>query len=86
MDATREQLIHLLDGKGAHIEFDKGVADFPVELRGKRLRSTPHTAWQLLELYADRAMGHSGEFSRNPKHVSPKWPEGYWPSTAAPPG
>jgi hypothetical protein len=25
------------------------------------------------------------EFSRNPKHQSPDWPEGYWPSTSAPP-
>ncbi len=25
------------------------------------------------------------EFSRNAKHVSPKWPEGYWPKTEAPP-
>lgn len=25
------------------------------------------------------------EFSRNPKHVSPKWPEGYWPGEDAPP-
>jgi hypothetical protein len=25
------------------------------------------------------------EFSRNKKHVSPKWPEGYWPKTPAPP-
>jgi hypothetical protein len=25
------------------------------------------------------------EFSRNAKHVSPAWPEGYWPKTAAPP-
>jgi hypothetical protein len=25
------------------------------------------------------------EFSRNPKHVSPKWPEGYWPRHQAPP-
>jgi hypothetical protein len=25
------------------------------------------------------------EFSRNPKHASPKWPEGYWPKTEAPP-
>jgi hypothetical protein len=24
------------------------------------------------------------EFSRNAKHVSPKWPEGYWPKTEAP--
>ena len=25
------------------------------------------------------------EFSRNPKHVSPPWPAGYWPKGAAPP-
>ncbi len=25
------------------------------------------------------------EFSRNPKYRSPKWPEGYWPKTEAPP-
>jgi hypothetical protein len=24
------------------------------------------------------------EFSRNPKHVSPDWPAGYWPPTEAP--
>ena len=24
------------------------------------------------------------EFSRNPKHVSPPWPEGYWPASEAP--
>jgi hypothetical protein len=24
------------------------------------------------------------EFSRYAKHVSPKWPEGYWPETPAP--
>jgi hypothetical protein len=25
------------------------------------------------------------EFSRNPKHLSPPWPEGYWPASEAPP-
>src|SRR5262249_31684186 len=25
------------------------------------------------------------EFSRSPKHVSPAWPEGYWPKTEKPP-
>jgi hypothetical protein len=24
------------------------------------------------------------EFSRNPRHTSPAWPEGYWPSSDAP--
>src|SRR5262249_3308695 len=25
------------------------------------------------------------EFSRNPDHISPKWPDEYWPSSEAPP-
>jgi hypothetical protein len=25
------------------------------------------------------------EFSRDPKHVSPAWPKGYWPDGAVPP-
>jgi hypothetical protein len=25
------------------------------------------------------------DFSRNAKHVSPPWPEGYWPKSEAPP-
>jgi hypothetical protein len=25
------------------------------------------------------------EFTRNPKHVSPEWPEGYWPKSPIPP-
>jgi hypothetical protein len=25
------------------------------------------------------------DFSRNSKHVSPAWPEGYWPKSEAPP-
>jgi hypothetical protein len=25
------------------------------------------------------------EFSRDPKHVSPAWPEGYWPASPEPP-
>jgi hypothetical protein len=25
------------------------------------------------------------EFSRDPKHVSPEWPDGYWPQSEAPP-
>ena len=25
------------------------------------------------------------EFSRNPKHISPEWPDGYWPKTESPP-
>jgi hypothetical protein len=42
-----------------------------------------HTGWQLLE-HLRIAQWDILEFSRNAKHVSPKFPEGYWPKTAGP--
>jgi uncharacterized damage-inducible protein DinB len=44
----------------------------------------PYSAWQLLE-HMRIAQRDILEFSRNPKHVSPEWPEGYWPTKEAPP-
>jgi DinB family protein len=74
----REQLISLLEGGNAHISFDEFVRDFPVEKCGNRIDSLPYTAWQVLE-HMRIAQWDILEFSRNPDHVSPKWPKGYWP-------
>jgi hypothetical protein len=84
MDALREHILNLLSGKGAHIDFDQAVADFPTEFYGKRVASAPHNAWQLLE-HLRIAQWDILEFSRDPKHVSPQWPDGYWPETEEPP-
>jgi hypothetical protein len=75
----REHLLYLLRGGGAHIEFDSVIADFPVKLINKTIRHVPYTAWQLLE-HMRIVQWDILEFSRNPKHVSPAWPEGCWPS------
>jgi hypothetical protein len=83
-DPLRQHLVALLDGKGAHISFEEAVADFPASLRGLKPPGAPHTAWQLLE-HLRLAQWDILEFSRNPKHQSPAWPEGYWPATKAPP-
>jgi hypothetical protein len=83
-DRLREHLIALLDGKGAHIPFEEAVKHFPESLRGTKPPGAPHTAWQLLE-HLRIAQWDILEFSRDAKHKSPKWPEGYWPATEAPP-
>jgi uncharacterized damage-inducible protein DinB len=82
--ALREHLLYLLRGGGAHLNFDAAVADLPPELRGARPPGVPHTPWRLLE-HLRIAQWDILEFSRNPKHVSPKFPEGYWPDGDAPP-
>jgi len=82
--SVRDHLVELLDSGHAHLRFDDAVQDFPPELRGKRPVGGPHSAWELLE-HLRIAQWDILEFTRNPKHVSPKWPEGYWPSSEAPP-
>ena len=84
LNALRKQLVETLTGRGAHADFDSAVAGFPVKRAGENPAGAPHTAWQLLE-HLRIAQWDILEFSRNPKHVSPEWPEGYWPPTDAPP-
>jgi len=76
--SLREHILYILRGEGAHITFDDFVADFPVERCGEHLEGLPYTAWQVLE-HMRIALWDIFEFSRDAKHVSPKWPEGYWP-------
>jgi hypothetical protein len=74
----REHLLYLLKGGGAHLNFDKAIANLPVELRGAKPPGVPHTPWRLLE-HLRIAQWDILEFTRNPRHVSPPWSEGYWP-------
>lgn len=82
--ALREHLISLLKGGGAHVHFMDAVEGFPGAKRGAFVAELPHTGWQLLE-HVRIAQWDILEFSRNAKHVSPEFPEGYWPKTPGPP-
>ena len=82
--ALREHVVNLLKGGGAHASFDEAVKDMPVGLRGKRPQRAEHSAWEVLE-HLRIAQWDILEFSRDPKHVSPEFPAGYWPKKPAPP-
>ena len=79
----REQLIYLLKGGAAHLDFDKAIAGLPAELRGAKPPGVPHSPWRLLE-HLRIAQRDILEFTRDPRHVSPPWPEGYWPAGDGP--
>jgi len=81
---VREHLLYLLKGGGAHAHFDQAIAGIPAALRGKRPKGAAHSPWEILE-HMRIAQWDILEFSRNPGHVSPEWPAGYWPAAAAPP-
>ena len=81
--ALRDHLLFLLDGGGAHVDFKKATGGLSRKLRGVKPARAPHSLWQLLE-HMRIAQWDILEFSRNPKHQSPEWPEGCWPPAEAP--
>jgi hypothetical protein len=76
--SLRDHLLSLLRGGNAHISFEDFVADFPVKACGRKIEGLPYTSWQVLE-HLRIAQWDILEFCRDAQHVSPKWPEGYWP-------
>lgn len=82
--SLRKHLIDLLGGGGAHAKFDDVIDGLPPKLRAVKPAGLPHSAWMLLE-HLRIAQWDILEFSRDSKHSSPKWPEGYWPKKEVPP-
>jgi hypothetical protein len=73
----REHLLELLEGKSAHIDLETVLRQFPVDRINSKPENAPHTAWQLLE-HLRIAQWDIVEFSYDPNHVSPRFPDGYW--------
>lgn len=84
IEALRRHLISLLTKAEAHVDVSSTLKDFPPKLRGRKPKGAPHTPWQLLE-HMRLGQWDILRFSIDPKHVSPKWPDEYWPKTGAPP-
>ena len=82
--ALRDHVLYLLGDGGAHVDFEKAIAGLPAELRGVKPANLPFTAWRLLE-HLRIAQWDIVEFSIDSEHVSPAWPDGYWPQSDAPP-
>ena len=82
--ALREHVVYLLKGGGAHLNFEQAIADLPEGLRGAMVKGVSHTPWRLLE-HLRICQWDILEFSHNPEHVSPDFPNGYWPEDDAPP-
>jgi hypothetical protein len=82
--SLREHLLWLLRGGDAHLAFAAAIADLPGALRSAKPPGVPHTPWRLVE-HMRIAQWDILEFCRNPRHVSPSFPDGYWPTGDAPP-
>jgi hypothetical protein len=76
--SLRKHLLRLLKGGSAHLSFDDFISSFPPDLCNRQLEGLPYTPWQVLE-HMRLAQWDILEFSRDPDHVSPEFPKGYWP-------
>lgn len=82
-NATVDALIALLTQGNAHVTFEDAVKDLPAHLRGIQPEGLPYSIWQLVE-HIRITQWDILEFSQNASHVSPAWPDEYWPTELAP--
>ncbi len=82
--SLRQHLVSLLNQGEAHVTFDAAIKDLPANLRGKRPADEVHSPWELVE-HMRIAQHDILEFARNPEHVSPQFPAGYWPAAKSTP-
>jgi hypothetical protein len=75
----RRELLALLRGGNAHMEFQEAIDRFPTEAINKKAVHVPYTPWHFLE-HMRITQWDILEFVRNPDHVSPPYPEGYRPA------
>jgi uncharacterized damage-inducible protein DinB len=85
IDALRDHLVRVLDWEDSHVGFDKAVAGIPDDKRGACPPGFDHSPWELLE-HIRIAQDDILDFCLNAKYEHAlKWPDDYWPATAAPP-
>ena len=80
----RKHVLYLLNGDGAHLEFDAVIKDISAKLRGVRPNGGEHSPWEVLE-HLRITQRDVLESINSPGHVSPDFPSGYWPGSASPP-
>lgn len=74
----RDILIRFLKGREAHSTIEEVTEGFSMKAINDFPPKVPYTFWHLLE-HIRIAQWDILEYIRNPKHVSPDWPKGYWP-------
>ena len=76
-------LIHeVFTKESSHMSLDEAVADFPAKQINAKAPNVPYSFWHILE-HIRIAQWDLLEYVRDPKHVSPGWPHGYWPAPDA---
>jgi hypothetical protein len=81
-DILRDELLALIDGRGARMPFEAAVADFPDDAIDRRAPNVAATPWHLLE-HIRIAQRDLLDYIRDRAYIAPSWPEEYWPAPDA---
>jgi hypothetical protein len=82
--SLHQHIVNLLVNDESHLDARAVLEQFPREFHGRRPLGAPYSPWEVLE-HMRIAQWDILEFTVDPKHVSPKWPDECWPGSVAPP-
>lgn len=72
------ELTQLIKRGNAHLSLEEAVDGLSPDLRTKIVHDLPYSIWQLME-HIRITQWDILEFCKSSDHVSPKWPDEYWP-------
>ncbi len=81
-ETVRGELLALLRGGNAHMDFNDAVSDFPLDKINTRVPGSSYRVWHVL-YHMKVVQWDILHFIMDPDHRSPEFPEGYWPGTDA---
>lgn len=79
----RKWLLKMLLQENAHAGVTEAVENLSISDLEKTSKGMPYNAWQLLE-HIRISQWDIVEFCSNPNHISPDWPNQYWPDSSVP--
>ncbi len=75
---VRREVLHLLQGGNAHMQYEEAVKSFPVDHINDTFPGGTYTPWHLLE-HLRRAQRDILDFMRDPNYHEAVWPRDFWP-------
>lgn len=82
-ETIKKELTTLLKKGNSHVSLDDALLGIPHEKVAIRPDGLPYSLWELTE-HIRISQWDIVQFCKDPKHESPKWPEGYWPKEKHP--
>lgn len=81
-EIVRKELTRLVQGGNAHVTPADVLEEIPFSAVNRKVDQVPYSIWELVE-HMRLAQWDIIDFALKPDHVTPAWPEGFWPDQPA---